>query len=168
MGTLVTVADNLASTAISQTGASADAFGRSAFNRYYYASFLTTRDLLLQVDRSWVKTSHANIPEILEITLIKKVRLSVKNQISKQLINTSRGFNLQSQVTSAASDIASILKIAYDLRTIADYEPEVPVVFSTTHFELGTHTNTEAKKWFTRVEQKKGMLIKSLKELGLV
>ena len=37
-----------------------DLFGRSAFNRYYYAVFLLTREMLGEFKASWKKTMHAN------------------------------------------------------------------------------------------------------------
>lgn len=39
----------------------ADLLGRSAFNRYYYAAFLITRETLGYMQPNWKGTQHANI-----------------------------------------------------------------------------------------------------------
>ena len=66
----------------------------TAFNRYYYAAFLTTRDLLIQIDKGWSRTSHANIPELLEADLLKRVRASVKKLETKGLLAHGRSQSL--------------------------------------------------------------------------
>lgn len=52
MSSLPSVADHLSQIAKSRHADEADAFGRTAFNRYYYAAFLSTRELLMQIERS--------------------------------------------------------------------------------------------------------------------
>lgn len=53
-----------------------DLFGRSAFNRYYYSTFLITRELLRSLDPKWGTAAHKNIPEILRDSLKKKLSTS--------------------------------------------------------------------------------------------
>ena len=66
MSLLPCVADHLSKAARTTVGGEADAFGRSAFNRYYYAAFLSTRELLSMIERSWSGVPHSNIPALLE------------------------------------------------------------------------------------------------------
>ncbi|MFH1954732.1 MAG: hypothetical protein ABIL06_24350, partial [Pseudomonadota bacterium] len=76
-----TVADKLAELAIGEKNENtADAFGRSAFNRYYYASYLITRQMLKDLNTSWASTGHSKIPELLENSIIKRIRTEIKNQ----------------------------------------------------------------------------------------
>lgn len=46
---------------------SKDLFGRSAFNRYYYAAFLVTREMLGELQNSWKATPHRQIPILLTV-----------------------------------------------------------------------------------------------------
>jgi hypothetical protein len=60
---MIVVAKRLSEIALNEVSETdADAFGRSAFNRYYYASYLITRDMLRQLDPSWTRTGHSKIP----------------------------------------------------------------------------------------------------------
>jgi hypothetical protein len=57
------VAEHLSLQARAMTGNDADAFGRSAFNRYYYATYLSVRELLASLDSSWETQRHSAIPD---------------------------------------------------------------------------------------------------------
>jgi len=51
-----------------------DAYARSAFNRYYYSSFLSTRELLSQLNGSWGREPHKNIPKILSENVVGQIK----------------------------------------------------------------------------------------------
>jgi len=72
------------------------------------------------------------------------------------------------QARSAASEIASALSVAYAVRRVADYEPEIAVVFESSGFRLSDHTDAEARRWKERIEREKGSLIRVSRELGIV
>lgn len=164
---LFEVAEHLSNRANALAGNdSADAFGRSAFNRYYYASFHTVRDLLLALDESWAKTPHKNLPSLVENDLIKRMRTLAKKQERLGALNAARGRALLSQAQHAASDIAVVLREAYAVRLAADYEPNKSVSFFAGGFRLVEHTNAEAKNWKDRVDRRKGILLRISKELG--
>lgn len=161
------VAEHLSSHANAVAGSdSADAFGRSAFNRYYYASYYIARELLCALDESWGPTSHADIPNLIERTLIKRLRKLAKDQEKFGVLNAADGCKLLSQAQSAASDIAETLRLAYVVRVAADYEPTKAVSFFVGGFRLVEHSNTEARNWKNLVERKKGILLRICKELG--
>lgn len=167
MAGLFEVAEHLSSQARTRMGDEADAFGRSAFNRYYYASFLTVRDLLVAVDGSWGMQSHANIPNLLEVTLPKRISELATQQARSGILNPKRAQSLRHEATTAGSDIASILRLAYAVRVTADYEPAKRVSFDTNGFSLGDHSDAEARNWKARVERGKGVLLKISREVGL-
>lgn len=162
------VAEYLSSEAKHQNGADADAFARSAFNRYYYAAFLSVRDLLSSIDSKWGGLPHSGLPDILEKTLVERVRKQAKNLQKTNVITESRQHALTKQASQASTDIASILRIAYNVRVVADYKPEQFVIFNHSDFELVKHTRAEARNWKLRVDQAKGTLLRISKELGLV
>jgi hypothetical protein len=168
MSSLPSVADHLSQQAMSRHADEADAFGRTAFNRYYYAAFLSTRSFLLQIERSWSRAPHGNIPDLLEVDLIKRLRVALKPLQTKGMVPTGRAKSLISQAGAAAGDMASILRTAYKVRIAADYEPETKVAFEPTTFRLATHTEAEAKQWLIRIDRNKGILLNVAKEVGLV
>ena len=70
------VALELQRTAINRRGQidDFDQFGRSAFNRYYYAVFLIVRDLMLEFNPRW-SGSHASIPGMLRASVHDEIAL---------------------------------------------------------------------------------------------
>jgi hypothetical protein len=146
----------------------ADAFGRSAFNRHYYATFLTVRDLLVQIDVAWARTPHARIPTLVEKDLVARIKEEAKKQVRSGVLVAGRSMAIVGQSNSAATEIASVLKSAYTIRVAADYEPSHKIIFGSTGLELDSCSIGEASSWFGRVEREKGKLIAISKELGLV
>ena len=56
------VGHHLQQEAIRRTSdAEKDVFGRSSYNRYYYAAFLTARSLFVSLDPGWEKRSMLSI-----------------------------------------------------------------------------------------------------------
>lgn len=168
MSLLPIVAKHLSDTARIKAGEEADAFGRTAFNRYYYAAFLSTRELLLQIDSSWAHAPHRNIPDLLERDLVKRLRTALKALQAKGLVTEGKAKRLINQTHAAGGDMASILRIAYKVRITADYIPEEKVHFEPGTFRLATHTESEAREWLRRINRKKGVLLNISKEVGLV
>lgn len=169
MSGLYKVAEHLSSFAKKHSASDADAFGRTAFNRYYYAAYLTVRELLERVDASWGREGHANVPGLLEGALLKKVKGMARKQEKVGVLAKAREQVLVKQATAASSEIASILKSAYSVRVAADYEPSHVVLFDHDHcgFRLIGHTDAEARNWMGRVERQKGILLSIVDELGL-
>jgi hypothetical protein len=124
-----------------------DLFGRSAFNRYYYASFLFVRIMLSEFDESWKKTAHKEIPNILEGALLDRIKTQLKNNLKSGLINESEMNQLKNDAIRAASDLANLLGSAYSVRKVADYEPENHLVINNNSLILNGSSIGAAKKW---------------------
>ena len=137
----------------------ADLYGRSAFNRYYYAAYLSTRELLKQLDDTWARTGHKSIPELLEGSVVNRLKAVARKQGNPQAINSAY---------RAASEIANVLRTAYEVRIVADYQPDTLVVFHANTFKLVNHSAAEAERWASRVEAPKGTLLRLYRELGIV
>jgi hypothetical protein len=163
------VADRLSEWAIELgTDPSMDVFGRSAFNRYYYSAYLKMRQTLYEMDNSYARTPHASIPGLLEGGILKRIRKELQGQQKAKLIGDSRASVLRHDANTAAAELGNILRTAYQVRVIADYSPEVGVVFANRRqFSLnGTHQGS-ARTWSRRVEHFGGMLLNVWKSLGL-
>jgi len=162
------VAEHLSLQARALTGDDADAFGRSAFNRYYYATYLSVRELLASLDSSWETQPHSAIPNLLETTVMRLVRDQAKRMSKSGLLTEAKQHSLAKQAGRASSDIASVLRVAYGVRVVADYRPDQRVGFQHAEFRLAEHSQTEARKWKMRVDRSKGVLMNISKELGIV
>lgn len=168
MSSMTSVAHHLSQEAKSRREDEADAFGRAAFNRYYYAAFLSTRELLVRIERSWSSEAHSKIPGLLEDALMKRIRKSIKDFQAKGVLPKGRAHSLVTQAGAATGDIASTLRSAYKVRVTADYKPEERVAFEPNTFRLATHTEAEARQWLTRIDRNKGIILSVAGEAGLV
>lgn len=101
-----------------------DLFGRSAFNRYYYAAFLVARQLMLAFNPTW-KGSHSSLPSELTGGVLKKVRAAKKSALR---IGDAQGCAICEAACSALHDLASLLRHGYSVRVIADYRPEIEIL----------------------------------------
>lgn len=167
MAQLHFVGTALSERAMATNGDIADAFGRSAFNRYYYAAYLEVRDLLVRFNSDW-DVKHANAPKYLEENLQEIFRREIKRQERIHLLTHAQGKRITSAVSSSGSAIAQVLRVAYKVRAISDYEPDEPVKFDEATFHLDSHSEGEAKAWLRTVETHKSRILRHGKELELV
>lgn len=126
-------------------GVDRDAYARSAYNRYYYACFLLLRDLVSDFNPDWTDTPHKSYPELLNgkiTTWFKHERYKAKMAGDNELCS------MISTSLSAIPKIANIIKTAYSLRVIADYNPEMLVEFSAVNrFSLNNIEITQVHIW---------------------
>jgi hypothetical protein len=122
-----------------------DLFGRSAYNRYYYASFLHVRKMLTELDIRWSRTPHNDYPNILRITIrneIRKYKKTARKSDDLYLLQ------LYSQAINAAHELAVIMEKSYATRVVADYHPDIQVDFTNSNrFKLQRVEITEAHQW---------------------
>lgn len=123
-----------------------DAFGRSAFNRYYYAAYLLVKESFAKLREEWAgDLPHAQIPEML--------RGNVKNTLTKGKRRARRTedhdtFNLCERAISAAMGLAHLMDEARVTRVVADYKPELLVDFSEgVGYSLNTVSVLQAQNW---------------------
>lgn len=146
------VADHLREQTLARAGTDDfDVFGRSAFNRYYYATFLMIREKfyamgILQVGQ---ELPHSNVPEKLRGTLKKrlsKARTRVQRSGDNDLVSVI--YNAE----SAAEDLARMIEEAKGIRTLADYQPETTICLSRRGFSLVDFEIDAAKVWPQRAD----------------
>lgn len=144
-----------------------DLLGRSAFNRYYYATFLITRKTLGMMKSSWKGTAHAEIPNLLETALRKPVAHQLRNQLRIGIINEGDKSRSLTNINSAGSELAQLLRNAYHARILADYEPEILLTKERDIIMLESYKLTTAKEWPNKAETLCKRILKVWKEAGL-
>jgi hypothetical protein len=163
------VGDALETLALSEAFViNSDLLGRSAFNRYYYASFLLTRKLLGDLNESWKRTPHKNIPELLRLNLKRNVAKALDLQVRKGLISKSQKSKILTNLQTSVEELSELLERAYDARIIADYIPEETVTIDGKIIFLRSYKLTTAKQWPNRAEIYCKSIYKVWKEAGLV
>lgn len=127
----------------------ADLFGRSAFNRYYYAIFFLTREMLTDFDARWRSTPHADVPNVLN----GKVRESIQKFKRKATqLGDAEAVSICSHGMQSIADLSTILKQGYSVRVTADYDPTIGISFGedAAQFSLGNTSVMTAQRWVER------------------
>jgi len=162
------VADKLKEIALaSETAHEIDQYGRSAFNRYYYAVYLVVRRTLMNINPSWAQSPHKNIPDILTGPMYAHardtaLRLERAGQLSQQ-----KKSNLIRSIKINAEELSKVLQTANEARVLADYSPEETVRRVANNLELNRYTIASAQAWPERAERNAGQLAAKWRELGL-
>ena len=164
---MLIVGDKLRDLAIAESDESRiDLFGRSAFNRYYYATYLITRETLGLLRKEWAPTPHKGIPSLLRTTVTRVVTKELNRQEKGGGLHGGSA-TMRHEATQAASDLSNLLEIAYDLRVLADYEPAQRVNRKGKSLSLGGHSVEEASRWPQRALVNTKIIIRIWKQLGL-
>ncbi|MEH6457061.1 MAG: hypothetical protein V7749_12095 [Cocleimonas sp.] len=154
--------------ALSDSGVAAtNLLGRSAFNRYYYASFLVTREMLAKLDPKWKTTPHSELPKRLRETIRKPVKKELDRQARSELISLGEKSRLLSNLQLSSENLAELLERAYDARVIADYTPEEPVVIAGKVISLRSHKLTTAREWPDRAHAYCKTILRVWEDVGL-
>ena len=126
--------------------ADAEPFARSAFNRYYYATFLCVRNALAQIDPSYGHSlNHKQIPEMLCGSIHRRIKDIRKRASKLDDADLVKNCDMASRENLA---FAEVLRTAYAIRVVADYEPQISVSFEHSRFKLQSVSITDAHGWF--------------------
>ena len=135
---------------LSQSDPKKDAFARSAYNRYYFACYLSVRTELRKMGNiGGRKPNHSDIPEI----LAKKVSRKLQPHLAKARKRDDKQIIRQIEhAKDALNRAASIMETAYPTRLVADYEEESIVKFEgRKRFSLNGVNVTVAHDWYEEV-----------------
>lgn len=145
----------------------ADLFGRSAFNRYYYSAYLVTRAMLFELDPHWARMSHKAIPDFLQNGFPNRVRKEIQRALKSNMINAGRASRYRTTLNSSTSNLANLLLRAYDIRVVADYEPDKAIIINGTIMILESETASSASHWHNKASLYTKEILRIWKELGL-
>jgi hypothetical protein len=144
------VAHHLQMQANSQAGTDRDAFARSAYNRYYYACFLTLRATFAEMNADWSRTPHKTYPELLNGQIQRELK-SARRQASKSGDRELQ--NIIDVALRSTPELSRIMTEAYGARIIADYESSISVDFDVSkRFSLNKIEISRAHDWLSKVK----------------
>jgi hypothetical protein len=149
---LENVAHHLQQQAVQQrrNAAQADVFGRSAFNRYYYAAFIRTRRLLTALDANWSKLPHKAYPELLKGQICKHFKYS---QRKAERLRDKELVSACSKAASYTNELAEMFLTSNAIRVVSDYEPDEPIKFiDDARFSLRGVKITTAHEWPSKAD----------------
>jgi hypothetical protein len=140
-----------------------DAFARSAYNRYYYAGYLKLRAAFTEMDESWARTAHKSYPDTLRGDITRRLKRAYgradkigDNETTKKITAAQR----------AIPALCRLIEAAYSVRVVADYNPDVRVVFGDANsFSLNSIDVSTAFKWQSDIETLSGVIIDAWKHI---
>jgi hypothetical protein len=145
-----------------------DLFGRSAYNRYYYAVFLHVRMVLRTMDSKWAAPRHKDVPTIFRGKVVKRVEEQIEKLEKSNLIEPDQAKRMFSLAATAADELSMLLDSAREVRKVADYEPEIPVTREGPVIKLGDCKLDTARNWKQRAETQGKTILYVYGQLGLI
>jgi hypothetical protein len=120
-------------------------FGRTAYNRYYYATFLIIRKMVSRFDTKWSGIPHADYPVLLRGKIKKAFK---EERLRAQRASDAELVQICNQAVSTTEEIAQLMEKGSATRVVADYQPEIAIIFSKSErFSLQGIDITEAHQW---------------------
>lgn len=144
-------------------GQERDQFARSAFNRYYYAVYLTVRSALAQIDPSWDEPTHSQVPNLLRDTVVKRI----KKRSKSPAMNQADAKKQEYLGCTAAKTLATLVHTSNTIRVVADYDPDRLVVFENSVVTLAGVKASSARQWCKDANSQSTVLVNAAKKLGL-
>ncbi|EOY5423051.1 hypothetical protein I6M88_20300 [Citrobacter sedlakii] len=146
----------------------ADAYGRSAFNRYYYACFLNIREFVSTIDSNWGKVKHAEVPTLLRVSVNRKIEIELQKSERIGDLTLGEYRSKKSLLRTSLENMASTMALAYTIRGVVDYEPEIEMIFGDGSFSINKMSVASAKGWLQTINSEKSKVVKIMKEVGFV
>jgi len=141
-------------------------YGRSAFNRYYYAAYLIVRDTIMDIDPKWARCSHKDLPSLLQKTIYRQARDQALRLEKAGQLSARQRTTLITSIKICTDSLAQLLQSGYAIRCVADYSPEEIVVYRDKNLHLGECTTSAAQHWPRRAARSAGQLQAKWRELG--
>ncbi len=161
------VGDKLRDLALSARSADeADKFGRSAFNRYYYAAFLVVRSVLMNIAPAYTRSSHKDLPNLLKERVYREAKDQARRLERAGQLSAAQKSAMITSIQICVEDLAQLLRLGYAVRCVADYKPEEPAMCRNGNLHLGGCTAGAAQHWPERAARSAGQLQAKWRELG--
>jgi hypothetical protein len=163
------VANSLTQQAIDATDeGEANLYGRSAFNRYYYAVYLSVREMLRSGQPEHAGAAHKDLPGLLTDAALKRIKVEVKRQVKLELLPYREGEGMIHAATDALTTLADILQDGYRMRVIADYKPAILAIIEHRRVRLDDKNSDTAQNWSKRARHAIGTVVGIWRKLGLI
>lgn len=144
-----------------------DLFGRSAFNRFYYACYWEIRTKLPNIVSDWTKLGHKALPERLEKSVKRDTLGTLEKLRRKRVISDADFGRLSPRITTSIVEIASVMRRGYSVRCTADYAPDLKASKAGGSLTLDGAKLSTFESAYRDLAIQVGILKKSREEIGL-
>jgi hypothetical protein len=142
-----------------------DLFGRSAFNRHYYAAYWAIRTNLHWLN--WSDIGHAAIPDLLG-GFKSKISRQKRNILKTGIMPIHQVHQISNRATAAINELVRLFNLSYATRVVADYEPDRSIDDVDGILSLNSVKFSVASHWHEQASKFSLILRDCLRQLGLV
>jgi len=141
-----------------------DAFGRSSFNRYYYAAFIEARNMMSKLRVEWTRLPHKQIPTVLRESVGQDLK-----QAQKKAIRVDDKATVQACTTAitASKGLADLLETSFATRVVADYRLETMVLFVNQDYTLNSVPISVARHWPSKARGFSNSILQGWRQAGV-
>ena len=143
-------------------------FGRSAVNRYYYATFISVVCELVIIDDDWKYINHKDIPAKLSNKLNRYIKNNIKRQYKSNSIDYEDKMKYINIINESISSLSSLMKEAYSLRVKADYDFDEKAIKNDGKIIFCKKSLSHMQSWHSRANKDLGRILKVCKKLGIL
>ncbi|MFD0892647.1 hypothetical protein KBB96_14580 [Luteolibacter ambystomatis] len=144
-----------------------DTFGRSAFNRFYYACYWELRTTLPNIHKNWLKIGHKALPDYLKSSVKKESIEQLEHLRKKSLVTAKEYGRLRGRIEHSIMEMAKLLTAGYAIRCIADYSPEFKAELVNGALILNNHKLSTIETLHSEMRKHVGILSECRIILGL-
>jgi len=144
-----------------------DLFGRSAFNRFYYACYWEIRTNLPDMVKDWTKMGHKSLPECLKASVLTDTTNTLEKLRRSKVISDADFGRLYPRITRSIAEIARLLEQGYSVRCTADYNPDFKATKTGSSLILDGIKLSTFESTYRDLAEQVGILKACRDELGL-
>ena len=110
--------------------------------------------------------AHKALPDYFTTTFQKDLKRQIHSLFKAGILSDAARAAMLTSARSNTTLLGELLVLAYNVRVLADYEPEFPLEVKDSTYRLGTSTLAEASGWAGRANMHCKNLHKIWKDLG--
>jgi uncharacterized protein (UPF0332 family) len=140
-------------------------FLRSSVSRFYYAIFLTVRQIICEVGAD-PRPKHAAVPDMLRNTVQRKFKDQLNKAQKNSLVSNAESINIRNRVLNHTTQLALMVSQANEVRTKADYDLEEQLQSIGGDIKIGGLSVLEAERNFPQVRRLVAALMNDWRQIG--
>ena len=143
-----------------------DVFGRSAFNRFYYACYWEVRTTFPHIHKNWAKIGHKALPPYLTSSAKQDILKQLDRLHKAKVVGDSEYAKLKGRIEHSLAEISRLLIQGYSIRCVADYNPEIKTEYVGDSLILNGQKISSIEHLYSEIRKYVGILRDCLDEIN--
>ena len=142
-------------------------FGKSAVNRYYYATLWEIVNSLYPLDNNIINLNHSSLPEKLKNRFKRNLKKHVDKQHKANIITEKEKKKFYHKINRSTKNLSLLMENAYHLRVRADYRLNCQIKKDHNVLYIDEVKFSEIERWQNKAEKEIQIIYKLSKDLGV-